>query len=177
MEVPPVPMGQISKLARQYYPSLPPAARAFIDIEDLIQYGAIRWHQCLPRFDRRRAGLSTFTHHVVRSWFLELIRTFKRAKHPQHILLPIEEIRTEWIAAKCHLSNTGAQQRIERLLTMATPQCREFLATYYFGGDGEFRTWTKKMESIRKELAWLIQRTGVTAQDFRACQLASVRGV
>lgn len=175
MEVPQLPLGQITKLARQYYPSLPPAARAFIDVEDLVQYGAIRWFESLHKYDRRRGGMSTFTHHVVRSWFLEIIRTFKRARYPQQILLPVEEIRSECMAAACHLNETGAKQRLDLLISLASPEVRRFLGTYYFGGGADFRGWSKGLQKVKDELQWLISRTGVTAEDFRACQLASLR--
>jgi len=175
MEVPQVPLAQIAKLARQYYPSLPPAGKAFLDVEDLIQIGAIRWVEFYPRYDKRRAGISTFTHHVIRSYYLEIIRTFRRAKHHQQIMIPVEDIRTEVMSAPCHLKETGAHQRVEKLIRMASPRLRQFLGIYFFNGGADFRGWNRALSPIKLELEWLIARTGVSADDFRACQTASLR--
>lgn len=174
MEVPQVPLAQIAKLARQYYPSLPPAAKAFIDVEDLVQLGAIQWMDKSRRFDSRRASLTTFTHHIVRSYFLEIIRSYKRLKHPQGVAVPMDEIQLQ--ASGCRLKDSGAKARVERLFQLASPSCREFLANYYFHGLLDFHRWNRAQEPVRQELEWLIERTGVSAEDFRACRLASVRG-
>lgn len=173
---PDIPLRQIAKLARQYYPSLPPVARGFLDVDDLIQYGAIQWMHQLPRFNPARAKMTTFTHHVIRSYFLEIIRTFKRARHPQDFIVALEDVRPDAISTPAKLeTTTRSEDRLERFFTMASPRVRAFFARYYFNGQQDFKTWHKNMTDLRAELDWLIARTGVTADDFRNCRAASLR--
>lgn len=174
---PEVPFTLIARLASRFYPSLPPAARAEYDVDDLIQYGVLCWLEKRHLFDPSRAGLNTFVTRVVRSHFIELIRRFRRVRYPQQALAIIEDVSPEYLATFCKTERRcQVEDRVERFFRMASPGLRQFMMAYYFSGKEDFRVWTRSMEDrFRVELTWLIRRTGVTADDFRTMALASPR--
>lgn len=173
---PPVPYGQVAKLARQYYPSFPPAVRASMDLEDLIQSGVARWFQWLPKWKPERGALSTFTHHVVTSWYLEQLRSSKRANRPQE-LLPFEELHTELLGVRCkHQATAGSHRRMERFFELASADVQELFRRFYFGGE-DFSKFGKDTQSqkVREEILWLVARLNLSPDDFRAVRGACLR--
>lgn len=172
-----VPVRLVIKLARQYYPSLPAHVQAHLDLEDFIQMGVLRVLQCLPKHDPSRGARTTFAHHVVRSWYLEIVRSYKRMKHPQQAFVALDVPAALAVGYRPDLERIAlAEARVERFLSLASPDLLALLRTYLFQPSKDFRRWTRSLESTyRGELSRLIRLTGVQIDDFRYVLIAGLR--
>lgn len=145
-----------------------------MDLEDLIQSGVLRWYEFIPKWKPERGAVTTFTHHVVRSWYLEQLRSAKRANRPQDFLC-VDEVRSELLGVRCKLqADAGRQQRIERFFELASPDVIAFFKRFYFEASEDFQRFglPNAPLSVKSEILWLVARLHISADDFRAVRAA-----
>lgn len=164
----------IAKLANQHWRRLPPEYQQYIDVDDFIQEGIVHVIRKAHLYDHTQSKESTFLQVILTNFYNGMV---KRYQHPSHYQpcdpLPdtipcVDATRFERVAY--------AEVRVNRLLELASPGLRKFLARRFFG-DGFQAGFmgTEKYDKIVLEFRRLVRITNVTVEDFMYVRAASVR--
>jgi DNA-directed RNA polymerase specialized sigma24 family protein len=157
----------IVALAWKFYGGLPPHAKQWISLEDLVQLAEQAIAARYAGFDPARgASEGTWRYMVARSCFLDLSRRMKRqvATAPE---VDVAHVRASYFPEEL---TVGAGKRVQSFLRCASPGLHDALCDYFTGG-GELRRKAprySRYSDFREEARLLRRTTGAGPEDFRS---------
>lgn len=151
-------LGLICRIAYSYWQKLPPAAKAFIDLDDMISDVVVRLVAVANRYDGTCAP-TTFVWVVASNYCKAAISYYANSKR-RAAMVPCEQAKS----FGCH----GGLPRVElalmarKLLAMASPELRRELVRF-----SRNRRYRPLSPGLMDELRQLVRAIGANFDEFR----------
>jgi hypothetical protein len=151
-------LGVVCRIAYSYWQKLPPAARAFMDLDDMISDVVTHLAAVANRYDGT-CSPSTFVW-VVASNYCKGVLSYYASSKRRAVVVPPEHAR--------HIGCHGGLPRVElalmarKLLAMASPELRRELVRF-----SRNRRYRPLSPGLMDELRQLVRAIGANFDEFR----------
>ena len=159
----------IAQKAWSTWYKLPPSSRAWMDIEDLIQDGALFARYVVrPKYRPHRGKFITFLSICLDQYYSRQLAAIFSQKRNKCQTIPIENVSFSLGAADCTEQEIYAVETIKKISSVASPMLRYYLHSWLVPRDNARGRTSRgrRFEVARSEMQRLAKEYKFTRDDF-----------